>query len=339
MNNKLQPVTRIITLLCTIALVAVLFLPLWRIELDAPQYPEGLVLVIHPHGLEGDVEVVNGLNHYIGMRTLHNEDFIEFTILPYIIGAFAFFGLLTWVINRKWFFTVWTLFFVAFGIIAMVDFYRWEYNYGHNLDPTAPIQIPGMSYQPPLIGFKQLLNFGAYSIPDAGGWIFVAVGLALAVTLFLELRRTVKITRKLEIKTVGTVAMMVMIMSSCSAQPEPLKMGVDACDFCKMTLTDPKFGAELITKKGRISRFDDTQCLTGYMSREKLSTAELKSIWLVDYAGNGQFVEAEKAILLKSEKLRSPMGGNVAAFSTHEKMEAVKKNYPGEILSWKDLSK
>jgi copper chaperone NosL len=331
MNNKLQPGTRIITLLSAIGLVAVLFLPLWTIDLTAPQYPEGLSLVIYPHKLGGDVEVINGLNHYIGMRTLHTEDFVEFSLLPYLIGTFAFFGFLTVVINRKWFYTVLTGLFVLFGIMAMIDFYRWEYNYGHNLDSTAPIQVPGMAYQPPLIGFKQLLNFGAYSMPAAGGWIFLAVGLALFAALFFELRKTVK--------TATTAAMIVMLMGSCSAQPEPLKMGIDACDFCKMTLTDPKFGAELFTKKGRLSRFDDIHCLTKYMATGNFATTDLESIWLVDYADNSQFIAVEKAILLKSENLRSPMGGNIGAFATKEKMDAVRKNYPGELLSWKDVSK
>ena len=71
--------------------------------------------------------------------------------------------------------------FVVFGIVAMIDFWRWEYNYGHNLNPDAPIIVPGMAYQPPLIGFKQLLNFGAYSIPAIGGFLFVGVGIILVV--------------------------------------------------------------------------------------------------------------------------------------------------------------
>ena len=65
----------------------------------------------------------------------------------------------------------------------MYDFWRWEYNYGHNLNPDAAIIVPGMAYQPPLIGFKQLLNFGAYSMPDIGGWIFVSAG-ALVTFLY-----------------------------------------------------------------------------------------------------------------------------------------------------------
>ena len=67
----------------------------------------------------------------------------------------------------------------------MVDFWRWEYAYGHELNPDAPIQVPGMAYQPPLIGYKQLLNFGAFSIPDIGGFLFILVGLLLLIALLL----------------------------------------------------------------------------------------------------------------------------------------------------------
>ncbi len=179
-TSHMSAVHRILLILSGLALVAVIFLPIWRIELDAAQYPEGLELQIYSNKLAGQVDIINGLNHYIGMKTLHAEDFIEFTVLPYIILffalAFLFIGLLR---NRK---LLYGLFFcfLLFGIAALVDFYIWEYNYGHQLDPNAPIKVPGMSYQPPLIGYKQLLNFGAYSIPDIGGWIFILCGIILA---------------------------------------------------------------------------------------------------------------------------------------------------------------
>ena len=178
-SKKMQPAARWLVLLSAVLLVAVLFVPLWQIELQAPQYPEGLVLKMYPHKIAGDVDIINGLNHYIGMKTLHTEDFVEFTLLPYIIGFFAAWCLLVFFVNKKRWVSVlfWT--FLAFGVIAMYDFWRWEYDYGHNLDPNAAIQVPGMSYQPPLIGFKQLLNFGAYSIPDTGGILFIVVGLLL----------------------------------------------------------------------------------------------------------------------------------------------------------------
>ena len=76
----------------------------------------------------------------------------------------------------------------------MVDFWLWEYDYGHNLNPDAAIVVPGMTYQPPLIGFKQLLNFGAYSYPDIGGWIMFGVALVLTGLSFVEFRNRKKVT-------------------------------------------------------------------------------------------------------------------------------------------------
>jgi len=186
-STNLTATNRIIVLICGLALLVVLFVPLWQIELAAPQYPEGLVLKMYPHKLAGNVDIINGLNHYIGMKTLHTGDFFEFKVLPYIIIFFSGFALLVALFLRTttWLWSLFTL-FVAFGIVAMVDFWRWEYQYGHDLDPNAAINVPGMSYQPPLIGYKQLLNFGAYSIPDIGGWIFIGVGIGLLTAIVLQ---------------------------------------------------------------------------------------------------------------------------------------------------------
>jgi copper chaperone NosL len=194
-NDNLSLPQKILIFLSGILLVAVLFVPLWQIELNAPQYPEGLVLKMYPHKIGGNVDVINGLNHYIGMKTLHTEDFIEFTILPYIVGFFALFCFVVFFLKKqKWLIVLFTL-FVIFGIIAMIDFWRWEYAYGHDLNPEAPIQVPGMAYQPPLIGYKQLLNFGAYSIPDVGGILFILVGLLLLVALLIPWYKKRKMKR------------------------------------------------------------------------------------------------------------------------------------------------
>ena len=197
-NDNLSALSKILIFISGILLILVLFVPLWQIELEAPQYPEGLVLKMYPHKIGGNVDIINGLNHYIGMRTLHTKDFIEFTVLPYIVG---FFALLCFIVvalkKQKWLIVLFTL-FVIFGIVAMIDFWRWEYAYGHELNPDAPIQVPGMAYQPPLIGYKQLLNFGAFSIPDIGGFLFILVGLLLLIALLLPWfkRRKAKIALK-----------------------------------------------------------------------------------------------------------------------------------------------
>lgn len=339
MTNKLSLPTRIIASFCALALAMVLVLPIWRIELSAPQYPEGLVLKIYADRLGGDITIVNGLNHYIGMHTLHEKDFVEFTVLPYIIGAFVLFGILSVIINRKWFFLVWVGFFILFAATAMIDFYRWEYNYGHNLDPTAPIQVPGMTYQPPLIGYKQLLNFGAYSIPGIGGWVFIAVGVILFVTAFFVVKKRKRDFHRPDAILYVLVGCSTILLSSCATNPEPIRYGQDACDFCKMTFTDKRFGAEVLTKKGKIFKFDDTHCLNSFLKSSSIDKNNIASIWMLDFPGTGKFTEASRCYYLKSDEFHSPMGGNIAAFSNPDTMEAAKKNLQATTLNWNEVSK
>ncbi len=218
-------------ILSGLSLFTILFFPIWQIQLSAPQYPEGLVMLIYANKIAGNVDIINGLNHYIGMKTIHTGDFFEFTILPYIICFFSLLFIIAGIIGKRKLINGSLILFVLFGIVAMTDFWKWEYNYGHNLNPDAAIIVPGMSYQPPLIGFKQLLNFGAYSIPDIGGWIFVGVGIIL---LFVVCREWYAARTKKPSITGNTFAALniffiSMMLSSCSAGPVPLKPGTDNC--------------------------------------------------------------------------------------------------------------
>lgn len=188
-NNSLQKITKLLLYLCGAALVVSIFVPLWAIYLEAPQYPEGLSMFLHPTKITGDVDIINGLNHYIGMKHIKQEDFWEFKVLPFALGFFALLCIVTAIINKKAMLYATTSLFLVFGVAFMYDFWKWEYDYGHNLDPNAAIVVPGMAYQPPLIGFKQLLNFGAYSYPDIGGWIMLAVALILIILAFMEFRK------------------------------------------------------------------------------------------------------------------------------------------------------
>ena len=181
--------SKVLLFLAGVLFIAVIFLPIWQIQLSAPQYPEGLTLQMFANRLAGDVTIINGLNHYIGMKTLHTEDFFEFSILSYILGAFALVSFLLAIFckSRKGVLTFFIV-FVAFVILTGIDFYRWNYEYGHNLDPDAAIKVPGMAYQPPVLGYKQLLNFGAYSIPDKGGWLLITAGVLLLIAVIKEFK-------------------------------------------------------------------------------------------------------------------------------------------------------
>lgn len=178
--------SRIVILVLALSLVVLYFVPLWNIALDAPQYPEGLGMQIWLNKITGDLNTINGLNHYIGMKTIQPDSIEELKLMPYIIGIIIFSGILVFIFNKKFLLLSWITLIIITGTIGMYDFYTWEYDYGHNLDPTAAIKVPGMNYQPPLIGSKQLLNFNAQSMPDTGGYILFAVGVTAILVLIYE---------------------------------------------------------------------------------------------------------------------------------------------------------
>jgi len=341
-KSKLKGWVRSLVFLSVLLMIGVLFFPMWQIQLSAPQYPEGLSLKIYPGKLGGDVDIVNGLNHYIGMKTLHTKDFIEFSILPYCIIFFAALILITALINRKKLLYFTTGLFIVFAIVAMVDFWRWEYNYGHNLNPDAAIQVPGMYYQPPLIGYKQLLNFGAYSIPDVGGSLFIVTGVLLVFCVFMEVRSAKRRKKKNFPGTRLTVALLITSVSftSCSSGPHPIQVGKDACNYCKMTVSDPRFGGEIITTKGKIYKFDDLHCFSSFLQEGQLAKDDIKEMYVADFSGSHSLVKGDENLLLfKSDMLRSPMNGNIAAFSNRDSLAVVMKKLKGMPLNWDELIK
>jgi len=333
-QSPLKIWVRLLLLLCSFALIYVLFVPMWRIDLDAPQYPEGLMLLIYPDHIGGNVDIINGLNHYIGMKTLHSEDFVEFKILPILISIFAALFFIVALSNRvKWMNWLCVL-FVTFGIVAMVDFWRWEYDYGHNLDPNAAIIVPGMAYQPPLIGFKQLLNFGAYSIPDIGGSLFLGVGVIL-LTCVVVMHKAIKISSN------KAVAISIMLLSSlflnaCTSVPEAIKYGNDSCHFCKMTITDRRYGAEILTFKGRVYKYDELSCMLANISDASFDKSTIQEYFITDFCGH-RLNPAKQCQFLKSSVLRSPMGGNIIAFSSSDSLRVYQTKLDGEIVEWNKL--
>lgn len=177
--------SRMLIAIASLLLVGLFVVPLWHVRLTAPQYPEGLGLNIRINNVEGatdtDLNNINGLNHYIGMKRIDPEAIPELRFMPWIVGVLILSGLGVAIVARRKILYAWLAGFLALGGIGLVDFWRWEYDYGHNLDAaTAIIKIPGMSYQPPLLGTKQLLNFQAVSLPAAGG---ILAGLAFVLAL------------------------------------------------------------------------------------------------------------------------------------------------------------
>ena len=184
--------SKIIIVFASLLLFLTFFFPLWYIDLEAPQYPEGIGLEIWLNKITGqkpnDLENINGLNHYIGMKEILPDAIPELKIMPFILIGMIVFGLTTGIIGKRIFVYTWILLFVLLAAVGLYDFYLWEYDYGHNLNPHAAIKIPGMAYQPPLIGSKMLLNFNAISMPDISFYILViVVGLSI-ISLLLDIK-------------------------------------------------------------------------------------------------------------------------------------------------------
>ncbi|HEV8453935.1 MAG TPA: hypothetical protein VGQ24_03530 [Gemmatimonadales bacterium] len=181
--------SRVLVAVCSLALGVLFVTPLWHIGLTAPQYPEGLGMYIWVNRITGekpqDLNSINGLNHYIGMREILPESFPELQYMPIVVGALIGLGLVAALWGNPKGLYAWTGIFLAGALAGLADFWRWGYQYGHQLNPRAAIKIEGMSYQPPLLGSKQLLNFHATSWPVVGGWVAVLV-MAVAVTLVVR---------------------------------------------------------------------------------------------------------------------------------------------------------
>lgn len=166
----------ILIALASLIMITSLLTPFWTIDLEAPQYPEGLRMQIWLSKLTGDVSTISGLNHYIGMKPISEDMFPEFGFMKYILIGIIISGLIVSILRKKWLLAFWFISFLLIAALGVYDFWRWEYDYGHNLDPRAAIKVPGMTYQPPFIGCTELLNFYACSFPATGGFVVIIAG-------------------------------------------------------------------------------------------------------------------------------------------------------------------
>ena len=187
----LSRLSRLAIGISSLLLASAFVMPVWRIDLIAPQYPEGLGMLIRINTITGikpaDLDNINGLNHYIGMKAIVPDAIPVLDIMPIALAVLVVLGVGVALWGRRWAAWTWLGLIAAGGVAALTEFYRWSYDYGHNLAPDAIIKIPGMSYQPPLIGTKQLLNFTASSWPDVGG-IAAAVAFAIALAALIVRR-------------------------------------------------------------------------------------------------------------------------------------------------------
>lgn len=173
MNPLMNYLPRVLMLIGVACLMMLFVFPMWRITLFAPQYPDGVTMYIWINQITGDtpgtLQNINILNHYVGMKYIEPDSIPELKYFPYVIYAMAALGILVAILDKRWGYLGWAVVFSLLALLGLYDFYLWEYDYGHNLSDTAPIKIPGASFQPPVFGTKDILNFIAQSYPHTGG--------------------------------------------------------------------------------------------------------------------------------------------------------------------------
>ena len=115
------------------------------------------------------------------MKFIEPDSIPELTYFPFVVMGIVITGLACALSGKRNLILVWSIVFILLGSLGIYDFYLWLYEYGHNLSEAAPIKIPGMVYQPPLIGSKMLLNFKADSYPSMGG---ISMGISIFLGFF-----------------------------------------------------------------------------------------------------------------------------------------------------------
>ena len=133
----------------------------------------------------------------------------------------------------------------------------------------------------------------------------------------------------------SAMAYALVTLSSCNSEPPAIIFGKDYCEFCKMTIMDKKFGAELINKKGKAIKFDSGECMVGYMNADK--DFEVNKTLIINYSNPGELLDADKSFFLHGGDVNSPMGGQLAAFKTREDAEKIQKELQGELILWEKV--
>lgn len=183
-QSDLSRPSRILMVAVAAALIPALFLPVWNITLHAPQYPGGLTVEIYSHTVAGDLQEVNGLNHYIGMAEISPDEFPEFMFIPFFILRFLGFAALAALVGRMPVAAIGYLDFVIFGAVMLFDFQSWLREYGQNLSPDAPIEIE--PFTPNFLGSTEVGQFEVTSMPSAASVLMIAAGAVGPVILGYE---------------------------------------------------------------------------------------------------------------------------------------------------------
>jgi copper chaperone NosL len=128
---------------------------------------------------------------------------------------------------------------------------------------------------------------------------------------------------------------LVVAVSACTIEPQPIHLGSEECSHCRMIITDRQFAAQALNTKGRAFNFDAIECMAEWVQAgETVPAAELHSLWVMDFADSESWVAVEDAVFLRSDEVRSPMGMGLSAHASSGSAQRYQAELGGELLSW-----
>jgi len=322
--------------------------PLWRIRLEAPQYPEGVGLKIMISDVQGfkehDLNNINNLNHYIGMKRIEPDAIPELRIMPWLVGFLILFGSMASALGKRWMLHTWVILFLLLAVAGLVDFWLWAYDYGHNLDMEhAIIKVPGMAYQPPIIGSKQLLNFKAHSWPGYGGWAaFASLGIGFALVWREWRRRRLRVIAASRPAWTRMAAMAIVLATglvACTPSPRPFHFGEDVGAYCRMPVDDARFAGQVVLTTGRVLKYDSIECMAAWLREGLVEADDVHGIWVSGFEAPHDLMRVEEArFLIDPMRFPSPMGRGWAAFpAPHDRVVPAEDSGGVSFLSWEDV--
>lgn len=168
-KGKLTLPGRILFVLAGVCLIACIFFPLWHLDLEAPQYPEGLSMNVYMDKIGGRIDIINNLNHYIGMKEITESDFPELQFMSKLAIGFAILAVIAALTKRAWIGTLNLFLLCIGGGLGIYDLWYWLHQYGTDLEPSAPITVA--PFVPPMIGSNKVANFVTHTGFNLGGYL------------------------------------------------------------------------------------------------------------------------------------------------------------------------
>lgn len=123
----------------------------------------------------------------------------------------------------------------------------------------------------------------------------------------------------------------------CTLKPQPIDYGSDGCHFCKMTIVDPQHGAEAVTDKGKVYKFDAIECMLDFIQSEAGGEISFAHLLVNDYLEPGNLLDAFQSVFLIHKGIKSPMGAYLSATATKAGIDEMNKSQEGEIYNWQGL--